>query len=619
MEYPDQLLPTSPPSGLYNSISPTATDSTFDARPIKHELEDGYPEQPRKRQKRNKPTLSCEECVERKTKCDRGRPDCIACTKRQTECKYSSIANVLEETKPSTSNSNVRMTKPSKEKTKRNTFQGPKQAPNPHERSVSRGSTSSSIGLLSNIPYSHPSASNVFGIGSEHPFANYWTCQGGLAETISVLPDKLQADILLDRYFECVDPVYPMIHRQTFYADYEHFWALPPSEKSLVDGALVALIFTMLATGTQFVTTTGSKERQQTAEFYVSAAHQSLRMSSYLNKASIRSIQAMVLITYFLINDNHASDGWAFAGILIRQAYAMGLHRDPNIVCPSASVFDKQQRRKLWQAVLLQDTFLTVLLSLPPSATHTDVSVSDLTDDSSSIANANPTDTAYIRGCWTLANLVQESICSPRSLDLPISSTSRQKTKLLNQFSTVFKSFPEIFRSFTPSPSNSLSLLKTNKRTILQTLFLTSNYYHNVMLVHSSPSPDVPIDVRGALDAAHSAIGAFFRLFELFESEARVWWVFNHRAFLEACCIGDLMRGEEEEDEGESGQREGNMNGNGYGVGGTRMQSQELVFVRGREDILQMINIMRLMSEGQDGSQGSAMALTRVTVLSTYL
>lgn len=39
------------------------------------------------------------------------------------------------------------------------------------------------------------------------------TCQGGLPEVISVLPEKIQADILLERYFDCVDPVYPMIHR----------------------------------------------------------------------------------------------------------------------------------------------------------------------------------------------------------------------------------------------------------------------------------------------------------------------------------------------------------------------------------------------------------------------
>ena len=84
---------------------------------------------------------------------------------------------------------------------------------------------SSSTGLMSTLPPSVPSASNVFGIGSEHPFSNYWTCQGGLAEVISVLPEKIQADILLERYFEIVDGVYPMIHRQTFYADFEHFWS----------------------------------------------------------------------------------------------------------------------------------------------------------------------------------------------------------------------------------------------------------------------------------------------------------------------------------------------------------------------------------------------------------
>lgn len=195
----------------------------------------------------------------------------------------------------------------------------------------SLGSVALSTGLLSNVPYSAPSASNVFGIGSEHPFANYWTCEGGLPEVISVLPDKIQSDILLVRYFECFDPVYPMMNQHYFYTEFENFWALAPEEKNMVDPAFIALLFAMLALGTQFVSATTPKERKQTAEFYASASNQALRLSSYLSSASVRSIQAMVLITYFLINDNHASDGWAFAGILMRQAYAMGLHRDPNI------------------------------------------------------------------------------------------------------------------------------------------------------------------------------------------------------------------------------------------------------------------------------------------------
>ncbi|RDW91995.1 hypothetical protein BP5796_01389 [Coleophoma crateriformis] len=593
----DPVSPVIPPAA-----SPSVTNTILAASPDVNTVNNSpsTSEPPKKKQRRNKPTLSCEECVERKTKCDRGRPHCLACIKRQTECVYAQVANILEETTRSVANAR-RMTKPPKRKGpvtpgQTNGFEAPRQAPDPNTRSASRGSSSSSKGLLSNVPYSHPTASNVFGIGSEHPFANYWTCQGGLPETISVLPEKVQADILLERYFECVDPVYPMIHRQTFYADYEQFWSLPQPEKDRVDGAMVALIFAMLAMGTQFVTTTLPKERQQTAEFYVSASHQSLRMSSYLNKASIRSVQAMVLITYFLINDNHASDGWAFAGILIRQAYAMGLHRDPNIVSPNASIFEKQIRRKLWQAVLLQDTFLTVLLSLPPSATHTDVNVEDLIDDSSSIAHSSPMDTAYIRGCWTLANLVQETICSPRSLDLPICSTVRQKHKLVADFRAVYRSLPDIFRSWDAESISTLA--QSNKRIVRQTLFLTSNFHHNMMLLHSSASPEVPVNVRGALEAAHDAIQAFFILYALFESEAKIWWVFNHRAFLEALCIGEMLC-EQAKDEA-----------------GQEALGKDPIFTRAKADIVKMIDIMQKMSEGEHGSE---VAKTRVAVLTNYI
>jgi len=234
-------------------------------------------------------------------------------------------------------------------------------------------------------------------------------------------------------------------------------------------------------------------------------------------------------------------------------------------VTPNATIFEKQQRRKVWQAVLLQDTFLTVLLSLPPSATHTDVSVDDLEDDSSSIANSDPTDNAYIRGSWTLANLVQETICSPRSLDVPICTTARHKTKLVGDFRSVYRSFPDVFRSW--DPDSLAQLAQTNKRVVRQTLFLTSNYFHNLMLVHASESADVPVNVRGTLEAAHDAITAFFMLFSLFEVEARVWWVFNHRAFLEALCIGSVLKEQLRE------------------PGGAELVSRDPLFVRAKSDI----------------------------------
>ncbi|KAG6088112.1 hypothetical protein E4U30_004032 [Claviceps sp. LM220 group G6] len=550
----------------------------------------------KKKQKRNKPTLSCQECVERKTKCDRGRPHCLACIKRQTECQYAHVANLLEETSRSAANGR-RMTRPPKKKT---LGDGSIPVPNIADRGAleeqdtfSRSAAALSVGLLSHVPYSSTKASNVFGIGPEFPFSSYWTSDGGLAEVISVLPNKSRADLLVARYFECVDPIYPMIHRQTFYADYEHFWRVRAEEKNEMEASFIALIFIILALGTQFVTTASIDERKQTAEFYASASNQALRVSSFMSTASLRSIQAMVLMTYFLINDDHASDGWAFAGILIRQAYAMGLHRDPNVVTPHANPFEKQQRLKVWQAVLMQDTFLTVLLSLPPSATHTDVSVDDLSDDVASIASSDPTDTAYVRGSWMLANLVQETVCSPRSLDVSICSTVRHKSKLVADFRAVYRSFPDVFRSW--DADSLTAVASTNKRIVRQTLVLTSNYFHNLMLVHASESPDVPVNVRGTLEAAHDAISAFFLMFTLLEAEARVWWVFNHRAFLEALCIANVLRETAKE------------------TAGKEMLARDPLFVRARNDIKRMIQIMELI-----GTENEA-ARTRVRILNDFL
>lgn len=228
---------------------------------------------------------------------------------------------------------------------------------------------------------------------------------------MGALPAKDHADILVAKYFDAVDPVYPMVHRRNFYADYERFWSLPVEEKQTADPVLVALHFVVYAMATQFIQMSTDHGQAQIAEFYVSASQQALRLSSYLSKASVRTLQAMVLICYFLMNDNHASDAWAFGGVLVRQSYAMGLHRDPDIISPRCSRSDKQQRRKLWQAIFFQDTFLTVLLKLPPTATFSDVRVESLTDELDDYANG-ATDSASnpmsISKCMLRSSLMAE-------------------------------------------------------------------------------------------------------------------------------------------------------------------------------------------------------------------
>lgn len=315
----------------------------------------------------------------------------------------------------------------------------------------------------------------------------------------------------------------------------------------------------------------------------------------------------MVLIIYFLMNDNHAADAWAFAGILIRQAYALGLNRDPSITAANAHPLEKQQRRKLWQAVLFQDTFLTVILRLPPTATHTDVRVEDLEPEvEDSLTGCGATDISYISSMWHLANIVQTSLCTPRSLQLPISPSPSQRTRLISSFHSIYMSFPLPFRSF--SEASICDLASRSKRLARQTLFLTSNYFHCLMLIYSDEHDNMELDVRGTLDAAHEAINSFFLLHTLFEDEARVWYHFQHRAFSEAVglsiapriifvwlkwviqhVLAELVNNQSDR------------------------LAMDPVRLRAKNDVLRMLGILQLSSNHDVTSR------TRVSILSQYL
>jgi hypothetical protein len=430
--------------------------------------------------------------------------------------------------------------------------------------------------LLSNIPYPTFSAINLYGIGSEHPFKNYWTLSGGLEEVVSVLPSKEQADILIAKYFDAIDSIFPILHEGNFYALYEDFWRLPLANKAQVDTSFVALLFVMLALGSQLLRlaidpATALSTQGDGSEFYASACHQALHLGAYLNRTSVPTLQAMVLMTYFLMNANRGSDGWAFQGIVIRQAYAMGLNRDPNMISkPKGSLVEQQEKRRLWRAVVCQDASMSVVLKLPPGATHADVDISgpillpppnwdvmsssnmnDATEYCTGIPPTSfgrPEDIGYVNGMYALALLEQETISSPRSLSLQLAPTCKERTHLLARFQACYDSWPELLRTWDEQSLGALGATDPlGRRVVRQTFFLTSHYWHCVMLIHvegcdsatetlksDADWEDHLMNVRGALGAAHSTLRAFFVLPRLLEGEAGSWWTMAHRAFAAA-------------------------------------------------------------------------------------
>ncbi|TKA57279.1 hypothetical protein B0A55_11099 [Friedmanniomyces simplex] len=102
------------------------------------------------------------------------------------------------------------------------------------------------------------------------------------------------------------------------------------------------------------------------------------------------------------------------------------------------------------------------------------------------------------------------------------------------------------------------------------------------MLLHAAENEaaGVEVNTKCALEAAHEAIWAFFKLWGLYESEAGVWWVFQHRAFEEALLIAHLLA-----------DGNGNGNGNGNGVAGM-VTGYEGVCAKAKEDVARMLEIM---------------------------
>jgi hypothetical protein len=248
---------------------------------------------------------------------------------------------------------------------------------------------------------------------------------------------------------------------------------------------------------------------------------------------------------------------------------------------PEASMAEKQQRRKLWQAVLFQDTFLTVLLRLPPTTTFTDVVVDSLIDEpdfivspsnipttsppmnpmsissiapspsamTTSTSTATPppqtssNDTMYIRSMWRLANFVQPRICTPRALGHPLASTAQEKMQLVASFKAIFDALSPILT--TADHVGFSNLASRNGRQARQNLFLRSNYWHCVMLMQADESirHGIARDVSGAIEAGRNGMVAFFNLWDYFHVDAGVWWVFQHRAFEEAVSFGPTRSG----------------------------------------------------------------------------
>ncbi|PWY75011.1 phenylacrylic acid decarboxylase [Aspergillus heteromorphus CBS 117.55] len=138
---------------------------------------------------------------------------------------------------------------------------------------------------------------------------------------------------------------------------------------------LVSLLLATLASGAHY----SDLEHIQRSELYQDFARrsfQALRLANFLFRPTMDIIQTLLIIGNTLQNNGQSDAAWALLGTTVRLAQTLGLHTERGMARFPDHV--KWKARKLWFAVVWQDSLLCLCYDRPPI-----VSITGWTPDNS--------------------------------------------------------------------------------------------------------------------------------------------------------------------------------------------------------------------------------------------
>ncbi|KAF2224742.1 fungal-specific transcription factor domain-containing protein [Elsinoe ampelina] len=370
------------------------------------------PSKDRKRPKQQqRQLLSCSKCRERKVKCDRTKP-CSACCARghPRDCHFvltegSSFGPIQQSlelrklraenqrlkeqllevrsgasldteddksgTGPSTHTLKSAQRKLGLEEPGESIYFGNPSMVNVVSEIKTAGDSKTSFSL------SHPVQSSItnllVGTPTVYPFPTIWTTGTWLQGLRSCLEPEEDILNLVDSYNEREDSI--LTPRFTFgmgRTEVEKFMATFEQNATSFPDTL-GLLFAILATELQRIKYDARQDEMDIdkqfddvkSQMFSSASMQALRQSSFASQPTLRNVQATTLISMYLANSGRVLDAWTLLGTTIRNAQALGLHRNPKLIDPLPSLKDSAFRKKLWWYLLFIDQQFSMTLGRP--------------------------------------------------------------------------------------------------------------------------------------------------------------------------------------------------------------------------------------------------------------
>ncbi|KAK3904905.1 Acetamidase regulatory protein [Staphylotrichum tortipilum] len=162
------------------------------------------------------------------------------------------------------------------------------------------------------------------------------------------LPAMLVANGLVDCYLKSSETVLRVLHIPSFRRDYDAVW----DRSKTPDPAFLVLLKLVMAIGATSYDSTFSLRTSATRWVY--EAQTWLSAPEFKSRLGIRALQNSILLLIAREATGVGDDMvWATAGLTLRVAMYMGLHRDPAGLGPKTTTpLVAEMRRRLWNTVL---------------------------------------------------------------------------------------------------------------------------------------------------------------------------------------------------------------------------------------------------------------------------
>lgn len=313
--------------------------------------------------------------------------------------------------------------------------------------------------------------------GMVHPLER----AGLVAEMLKVIPRGYLSDILFST-IPYWDNLTKVLHIPSFRAECNEILniagagveVLPPIvRESLVPQVLATLALTArLATGARL--SENSKISETQIGMCTTLIQQWMEGLSAKERLDFHSLQTQTLLLLVHQNNNASPSAlWKESGDLVRSAMIMGLHLEPEEYA-DFSLFQKEQRRKLWRTIVELDVQFSLAANMPTALRTTDFQWGELrnVDDVQLVEGMVEYPTNNGLHVWTDA--IAQIALAP-SLGERLDATNRlggilnldtDATFLLQQAAGIEKSLQNI-----PTPLKSDTRLETNSGKAQEKLF----------------------------------------------------------------------------------------------------------------------------------------------------